>query len=816
MPTVPTFQPTVRDRPIFQQSVNVQASADDMGAAVGRGMQGLAAGISDMGDAFAQVRALEDEAAVRDARNRYIAESDVLKYDPDRGFLQKEGKAAIDAYPEFQREIGQLRKNIVTSTKLTTGQQRMFARAVEPLEADAGRQAIIHKGNALKNYISDDLESSVETFANQAMLNANDPALVQKYIAAGQLEIRRQGELSGWGDDTLKVREGQFVSGVHRNIAQRIAQDDPLAAEAYMQQNTGQMTGADQFALRNSLEAPVLAAKGERNAAAIIGGVPVQDVEAPARTSEIERRPLPPVDGPMAFNDVASKMLGLSERADSAAISDFIKRSAGISIDPKVTPWCAAFVNGVLGAAGVEGNGRVNARSFLNFGKPVDVPRMGDIVVLSRGDPNGWQGHVGFFQGFDANGNIVVLGGNQGNKVSVATYGRDKLLGFRRAGPVNENTARLPNYSPSGLADISERLAAISDPKERKATQEALSAHYTVQKKAMDADREQAQSWAETQVMQDPMFDPRKMPLDVQTTIGVSGMTTLMNYQEKVRSSGQPVTDDRAFHDLQTMYAQDPSAFADIDLFQYRDKLDNSAWKEVNGWRQTALTDERKAREDGMTLTTAFSQASSQLEALGISTVGLDGNKRQAQAERIAQFNNALSRQMQEFKAAENKNPTQVDIQTMINRLLLPIVVSEPYERSFFDPFRVPGDLYGTTKREGFLFEAGSRSDSETVDVAVDYADIPADLRRSIALDLARELGRTPNASEVVTRYEDYLLDRDPTPISVDPVPALREPSTVEGLVRPLAAPVGIPLHYLGKLLGADHPVEADAPEDVQ
>ena len=88
--------------------------------------------------------------------------------------------------------------------------------------------------------------------------------------------------------------------------------------------------------------------------------------------------------------------------------------------------------------------------------------------------------------------------------------------------------------------------------------------------------------------------------------------------------------------------------------------------------------------------------------------------------------------------------------------------------------------------------------------------------RRSIALDLARELGRTPNASEVVKRYEDYLLDRDPTPIAVDAVPALREPSTVEGMVRPLAAPIGIPLHYLGKLLGADDPVEADAPEDAQ
>jgi len=812
MPTVPAYQPTVRDRPILQQGVDVRASADDMGAAVGRGMQGLAAGVSDMGDAIAQVRALEDEAAVRAARNEYIAQSDVLKYDPDRGFLQKEGKAAIDAYPDYRREVGNLRRNVVSSSKLTPTQQRMFARAVEPLEADASRQGMIHKGNALKKYITDDLASSVETFANQAILNANDPALVQKYIAAGQLELRRQGELTGWGADTRALREGQFVSGVHRNITQRIAQDDPLAAEAYMEQNAGQMTGADQFALRNSLEAPVLAAKGERNAAAIIGGVPAQDIEAPARASEIERRPLPPVDGPVAFNDVASKMLGLSERADGGVISDFIKRSAGISIDPKVTPWCAAFVNGVLGASGVGGNGSLSARSFMNFGKPVDTPRMGDIVVLSRGsDPS--KGHVGFFQGFDANGNIVVLGGNQGNKVSVATYGRDRLVGFRRAGPVNENTARLPNYSPAGLSDIQARLAAITDPKERKATQEALSAYYTVQKKAMDAEKDQAQSWAETQVMQNPTFDPMKMPLEVQTVIGASGMTTLLNFQEKVRSSGQPVTDDRTFHDLQTLYAQDPAAFADVDLFQYRDKLDNSSWKEVNGWRQTALTDERKAREDGMTLTTAFSQASSQLEALGITTTGTEGSKRQAQAERIAQFNNALSRQMQEFKAAENRNPTQVDIQTMINRLLLPVVMSDTVKRSFFDPLKYPGDQYGTSTREGFLFEGELRTDLESVDVAVEYADVPTDMRRVIAFDLQRELGRKPDEDEIVTRYEDFVMQREPTPIPVNPVKT-RERSAVEVLF----APVTVPLYYGMKLFGVgDHlDEEADAPEDAQ
>ncbi|TJW49262.1 MAG: hypothetical protein E5X65_34720 [Mesorhizobium sp.] len=167
---------------------------------------------------------------------------------------------------------------------------------------------------------------------------------------------------------------------------------------------------------------------------------------------------------------------------------------------------------------------------------------------------------------------------------------------------------------------------------------------------------------------------------------------------------------------------------------------------------------------------------------------------------------------MQEFKVAEERNPTPVDVQTMINRMLLPIVVSERYERSFFDPLKIPGDQYGSTTREGFLFEAGSRADSETVDVAVEYADIPIDIRRGITLDLERELGRKPNASEVVTRYEDYILDRDPTPISVDPAPRAYEAMGPDYIARPLVAPFAIPFHYAGKLLGLAEPEEADAP----
>lgn len=95
------------------------------------------------------------------------------------------------------------------------------------------------------------------------------------------------------------------------------------------------------------------------------------------------------------------------------------------------TPWCAAFVNWCIGSAGRIGTDSARARSFLNWGTAIALGKMqvGDIVVIERGKP--WQGHVGFLYASSGD-RIQVLGGNQGDAVSVAWYPSARLLGIRR------------------------------------------------------------------------------------------------------------------------------------------------------------------------------------------------------------------------------------------------------------------------------------------------------------------------------------------------------------------------------------------------
>lgn len=93
-------------------------------------------------------------------------------------------------------------------------------------------------------------------------------------------------------------------------------------------------------------------------------------------------------------------------------------------------PWCSAFVNGIAWELGLPRSESAAARSWLAVGRdiPIDVAKPGfDIVILERGKG----GHVGFYESHD-NFFVSMLGGNQGNKVSIASFERGRILGVRR------------------------------------------------------------------------------------------------------------------------------------------------------------------------------------------------------------------------------------------------------------------------------------------------------------------------------------------------------------------------------------------------
>ncbi len=151
--------------------------------------------------------------------------------------------------------------------------------------------------------------------------------------------------------------------------------------------------------------------------------------------------------------DLAARTLGEVEGVgltDNPLIRWGHRLSGGES--PDDVAWCSSILNAWAHLRGTPRSNSKAARSWLTVGDRLHDPayarRGWDVVVLTRGD--GPQpgpevlaapGHVGLFSRYLNDGaQVEVLGGNQGNRVSVAAYNADRILAVQRVwAPPNGN-----------------------------------------------------------------------------------------------------------------------------------------------------------------------------------------------------------------------------------------------------------------------------------------------------------------------------------------------------------------------------------------
>jgi uncharacterized protein (TIGR02594 family) len=116
----------------------------------------------------------------------------------------------------------------------------------------------------------------------------------------------------------------------------------------------------------------------------------------------------------------------ISGKSANPFIVDLFKYTTFKS-DSDETPWCAALVNAALQKLGFVGTESAAAKSFLSYGHSCALI-FGCIVVVKRADGGH---HVAFFVGFDENENMKLLGGNQRDSLSIASFKRESYVDSR-------------------------------------------------------------------------------------------------------------------------------------------------------------------------------------------------------------------------------------------------------------------------------------------------------------------------------------------------------------------------------------------------
>jgi uncharacterized protein (TIGR02594 family) len=158
--------------------------------------------------------------------------------------------------------------------------------------------------------------------------------------------------------------------------------------------------------------------------------------------------------GPKILHE-ALKLYGTQEfvgHDDNPVIMDWAKEIGVEAYNHDSLPWCGLFAAVCAHRAGKTlPVAPLWARNWLNYGEECKA-ELGCILVFSRGTG----GHVGIYVGEDRHGFYHVLGGNQGDSVSITRILKERLLGARAQYKQKPHNIRRVYLDPEGKVSQSE------------------------------------------------------------------------------------------------------------------------------------------------------------------------------------------------------------------------------------------------------------------------------------------------------------------------------------------------------------------------
>ncbi|WP_276120380.1 M15 family metallopeptidase [Pararhizobium qamdonense] len=773
MATVPIYQRTERLRPNNQQGITTQATADDFGAAVGRGMGAVAQGLDNAGTAFAQVNALKDESLVRQRRNALMEEKRALMNDPSTGYLNQAGQNALDQRADFEGKLKGLRTKYAEG--LSPSQQQLFDRTIDPIENDGLDSIVRHAGGALKDQIVNDAQASANNFMNEALVNSEDPAKADKYIAAGLLEIRNLGQKQGWTADMLDEKERQYTSDATQRMALQIATKSPLAAQDYITKNAKRLSANDKFELDVKLKPIVQEAESDAKAAEALklgraqvdvvqevvdaaegGGTgprPSQtgrrlEAAGPSRTralliSKAPGKGAAAVDG--LDEGFATNLAALIEDAPPA-IRDGLQIMSGERTHERQKQLFAAS----------DRTGRTVARPGHSNHEPradgtakaVDLAWNGQTLKPGKVPQNvidyvhANAGRYGMYFPMGYEPWHVEPNGTRGTKGTTVASKVD--------GPVSRSSA--PSFD-----QIQTFLGTIDDPVVRSKTEAKIFQSLDQQDKIRQLNQKGAreQLW---EMWQRDGTTPDQAPVDLRIAAGNTAVDSIQESIQK-EQEGRAVTDQNVLFSLNRMAAESPEVFKTMDLTDYYSDLSRADRKAVTDDQNKLLSGDVQAQQTGATYNAAYKQAEQALSSVGLTTTGITSSntaKVQEMQARIATFQNSLKMEIDQFRTQKGTTPNYDETQSLINALLMKSIYSEP--RGSYSPMRLFDD--GTSQTDGgFMFERGNAPDGATVKPAVEYQQIPPEWQASIKTALTERTGKAPTKQEIEAEYASVVME---------------------------------------------------------
>ena len=647
MAIVPNYKRSARLTPRYQRNIEVSASAEHMGAAIGRGLSGLGQGIGTAGKALhatarldnakAQAKEREqqdqqDQMAERERQTRVknqLSES----MEKNRADVEKIAQGP-DAYvddpdlKDFGSSVDDLRRVEGFLKTAPKDEVASIRPGIEAIQVNASNRAnqLLQEQTVMKGQQAD--QRYLDNFVQEAVTDRNDPVAVEKYRLAGLANISASAERDGLDEGEAAVLAHAYSSKLDKDVVLAKLEDEPALALEDYDQLRPRLIETDRRALDRTFS---FVRKEEEVKSQISGILSLRRHEASLSVSRQASMPKGENDQPSGIS-VPLTYLNLASP------------SADRRLDQELTPAFATNLDALM----------EDAPQDIRDGLEI-LPYQDRASIKPVGDHDYWSVQQG---------QNKVLIRYQGQSLSkapskVQDWLADKAASYGLFLPVGSTAA--DSKSPEDrIADGFDRVlvASLDSPSSRalgpsaKQREEAISAIDNPD--LQEAARANLQINLDRQSKQDKAgqlnaarelwaaIDDGKSLDDIPISIRVAaGSATLADATDfiRTREGGKIIrTDAVTLSELNRMMALNPDRFSGQDLDAYRNQISRNDLKELKQHQTALLQQDSQALKRTEIYKATFEQADQLLQQLGRSSTGPDGESDPEAARLNAQF----------------------------------------------------------------------------------------------------------------------------------------------------------------------------------
>lgn len=237
--------PTVAPSGMATPKGGVDAPLAAFGGATGAALSKLGQTAEHAGDELftraVAMQQLNNEAEAKEADAQYMIEAGKLHAD----YSTLEGKAAVDAYPAFSKNLNDLRQKMKDGLSNDMAKRMFDASALSTM----GRTIFNGAGHAAtenKRYVNDASSARVAAQSDFVMQNPYDEGAFKRGNQVIEAEVRRtQADLGGWSPEKTQQEVTKHRSKLLALRVEEMAKTQPWTAKQYFDQNRSVMTAQD-------------------------------------------------------------------------------------------------------------------------------------------------------------------------------------------------------------------------------------------------------------------------------------------------------------------------------------------------------------------------------------------------------------------------------------------------------------------------------------------------------------------------------------------------------------------------------------------